>query len=120
MRLPSQRRRPQPRQPRIVPVDAAAANPGEGLVLEVSARRDCWVSISSDGQKQWQGTLLADRSRRVQAKNSFELTIGDAGAVTLALNGKPLAPVGKAGEVRKLTISAKGVAATAAPAPAVP
>ena len=81
--------------------DAAATNPGEGLVLEVSARRDCWVSISSDGQKQWQGMLLADRSRRVQAKDSFELTIGDAGAVTLALNGKPLAPVGKPGEVRR-------------------
>lgn len=86
--------------------DTAAA----ALVLQIEARKDCWVSISADGQKQWQGTLLAERSRRAQARDFFQLTIGDAGAVTLTLNGKPLPPVGRSGEVKTLTISAKGVA----------
>ncbi len=91
--------------------DTAISNTAAAaLVLQIEARKDCWVSISADGQKQWQGTLLAERSRRAQARDSFRLTIGDAGAVTLTLNGKPLPPVGRSGEVKTLTISAKGVA----------
>lgn len=91
-----------------------AANAGAGeagaLVLNVQARKECWVSISADGQKQWQGTLETDHSRRVQARDSFSLTVGDAGAVTLTLNGKPLPAVGRSGEVKTITISAKGLA----------
>ncbi|MBI2817788.1 MAG: helix-turn-helix domain-containing protein [Acidobacteria bacterium] len=79
------------------------------LVLNIEARKECWVSISADGQKQWQGILEADRSRRVEARDSFRLTIGDAGAVTLTLNGKPLPAIGRSGEVRTITISSKGL-----------
>lgn len=84
-----------------------------GLVLQIEARREVWLSIIADGQKQWQGNLGADRTRRVEARESVQLTVGDAGAVALSLNGKAMPPVGRAGEVKKLTISAKGLAETA-------
>jgi cytoskeleton protein RodZ len=92
--------------------DAGSPDVAGGLALEISARKDCWVSISADGQKQWQGTLKAEGLRRVQARESVQLTLGDAGAVTLTLNGKSLPPVGRLGEVKTLTISSRNLPAT--------
>ncbi len=89
--------------------DAGSPNAAGGLVLEIGARKDCWVSISADGQKLFQGTLKAEAVRRAQARDSFQLTLGDAGAVTLTLNGKQLPPVGRPGEVKTLTVSSKGL-----------
>ena len=86
--------------------DAAAG----GLLLQIDARKEVWLSITADGQKQWQGILPADRTRRVQARESVRLTVGDAGAVALTLNGRALPPVGRPGEVKNLNISAKGLA----------
>ena len=81
-----------------------------GLALQIDARKEVWLSIAADGQIQWQGTLLADQSRRVQARDSFRLTVGDASAVALTLNGKTLPLLGRPGEVKNLTISSKGLA----------
>ena len=88
--------------------DSAAATFDEGLQLEIVSRGTVWLSISADGEKQWQGTMRTNESRQVKAEESVQITIGDAGAVELTLNGKPLPPVGKAGEVKTITVTAKG------------
>jgi hypothetical protein len=86
---------------------------GAALVLQIDARKECWVSVAADGQKQWQGTMRAATTRRVEARESVALTLGDAGAVTLTLNGKPLTFAGRSGEVKTLNISSNGVTQTA-------
>ena len=100
----------QPAAIAVKPPAESSAGGAEGLVLQIQTRRDVWLSITSDGQKQWQGTLLADRTRQIQARETVLLTVGDADAVTLTLNGKILPVTGRAGEVKTLTISAKELA----------
>ena len=86
----------------------SAAIAGEGLQLEIASRGTVWLSIDADGEKYWQGTMRANETRQVKAQESVRMTIGDAGAVELTLNGKPLPPAGKAGEVKTITVTAKG------------
>ena len=86
----------------------SAAIPGEGLQLEIASRGTVWLSIAADGETYWQGTMRANETRQVKAQDSVRMTIGDAGAVELTLNGKPLPPAGKAGEVKTITVTAKG------------
>ena len=88
--------------------------PREGLRLRIDSHGPVWLSITADGAKQWQGTLPPNQTREVQATESVRLTVGDAGAVELSLNGKPLPPLGRSGEVKSITITAKG---TPEPAP---
>jgi hypothetical protein len=84
--------------------------PGE-LALRIDSHGPVWLSITADGVKQWQGTMRANQSREIQATESVQLTVGDAAAVALTLNGKPLPALGRPGEVKNLTITAKTIPA---------
>lgn len=81
----------------------------EELELRIDAQGPVWLSITADGVKQWQGTMRANQSREVKAKESVRLTVGDAAMVVLTLNGRPLPALGRPGEVRHLTITAKTI-----------
>lgn len=84
--------------------------PGE-LALRIDSHGTVWLSITADGVKQWQGTMRANQSREIQATDSVRLTVGDASAVVLTLNGRPLPALGRPGEVKNLTITAKTIPA---------
>jgi hypothetical protein len=84
----------------------------EDLALRIDSHGTVWLSITADGVRQWQGTMRANQSREVQAAESVRLTVGDAGAVSLTLNGKSLPGLGRPGEVRNLTITARDAAET--------
>jgi hypothetical protein len=84
----------------------------EDLALRIDSHGTVWLSITADGVRQWQGTMRANQSREVQAAESVRLTVGDAGAVSLTLNGRSLPGLGRAGEVRNLTITARDAAET--------
>ena len=81
----------------------------EELELRIDAHGPVWISITADGVKQWQGTMRANQSREVKATESVRLTVGDAAMVLLTLNGKSLPALGRPGEVRNLTITAKSI-----------
>lgn len=102
--------------PAVETAAATAATPGSGQAEELQLRIDShgivWLSITADGVRQWQGTMRANQSREVQAAESVRLTVGDAGAVSLTLNGKSLPGLGRPGEVRNLTITARDAAVT--------
>ena len=89
-----------------------AASLRDDLALRIDAHGTVWLSITADGARQWQGTMRANQSREVQAAESVRLTVGDAGAVNLTLNGKLLPGLGQPGEVRNLTITARDAAET--------
>ena len=84
----------------------------EDLDLQIDSHGTVWLSITADGVRQWQGTMRANQSRGVQAAESVRLTVGDAGAVSLTLNGRSLPSLGQSGEVRNLTIRARDAAET--------
>lgn len=79
------------------------------LDLRIASVAPVWVSITTDGQEHWQGTLQPRQTKQVKASGSIRLTVGDAGAVDLSLNGNSLPPLGRPGEVKKVTITPQGL-----------
>jgi len=88
----------------------AAFLPSEELDLQIASHGTAWLSITTDGVREWQGIMQANQTRDVQAAESISLTVGDAGAVSLTLNGNAMPELGLPGQVRNLTITARDVA----------
>jgi hypothetical protein len=61
--------------------------------------RPCWISATVDGQKQIERVLKAGDERSLDVRNELALSVGDAGAVTMTINGVEARALGKSGEV---------------------
>ncbi|MBI4479024.1 MAG: DUF4115 domain-containing protein [Acidobacteria bacterium] len=84
----------------------------EELLLQINARSTVWISITADGEKQWQGTMKPNQRREVQAAQTIRLTVGNAGGVELTLNGNALGALGGEGEVKTVTLAARALQET--------
>ena len=84
----------------------------EELLLQINARSTVWISITADGEKQWQGTMEPNQRREVQAAETIRLTVGNAGGVELTLNGNALGALGGEGEVKTVTLAARALQET--------
>jgi cytoskeletal protein RodZ len=106
---------PTPEQPNAVPValtTPATPRPDEGddgedegqsgtrFQLELMARQETWLSISSDGLMIFKGTLAANESKTVEGKGFAKLRVNDAAALEVKLNGKAIGPLGAPGQFR--------------------
>lgn len=69
--------------------------------LGIRARDNCWVFLKADGRVVFQRVLEKGRFESWQAKDKFELSLGNAGAVELEVNGQVFSNLGKKGETRK-------------------
>jgi cytoskeleton protein RodZ len=85
-----------------IPVEAAAS----ALTLHVTARRECWISITADGREVVSRLMSAGEEEAVRAGSELRLKVGDAAAVALRLNGSPVRPLGLSGQVVTLRIDA--------------
>ncbi|HLH31371.1 MAG TPA: helix-turn-helix domain-containing protein [Terriglobia bacterium] len=96
-----------PAAPTPVPVPSAPAAPPSGaLTLEMEAREQTWVKIVADGKTVSPGEILEPgMTRKFAAANALNISIGNAGGLSLKLNDKPMKPLGKSGQVRELTIT---------------
>jgi cytoskeletal protein RodZ len=78
--------------------------PASDLQLRIDATRDTALTVTSDGQPAFTGTIAAGESRSVSAKNALTVEAQDAGAIRLELNGKALAPIGRSGQPGRITL----------------
>jgi cytoskeleton protein RodZ len=78
--------------------------PGK-LRLEIRVADTCWISVNSDGNRVLVRTLESGSSQVFDADERFFLVIGNAGAIHLKINGKPVRPLGKPGEVVRVLIN---------------
>ncbi|MCC6763329.1 MAG: DUF4115 domain-containing protein [Deltaproteobacteria bacterium] len=70
--------------------------------LTIAAKEDAWLALATDDQSAKQYLLRAGESRTWTATH-FSLTVGNAGGISLSLDGRELPPIGKPGQViRKL------------------
>jgi cytoskeleton protein RodZ len=76
--------------------------------VELTAAEPVWVSVRSDGRYLFSGVLQANQSRVVDANATVLLQVGNAGGVTILLNGKPIGSVGTRGQVRNLQLTSGG------------
>jgi cytoskeletal protein RodZ len=79
------------------PVVPAVAPNGVALVLQFD--EPSWIEISADGEKVFGGTITAGVSRKFEARKTFSITLGNAGGVRVSIDGRPLAPLGRPGQV---------------------
>jgi cytoskeleton protein RodZ len=78
---------------------APPAGTADLLTIDLSVRTPCVVSAIVDGRKAIDQVLRPGDKRTVEVRREIVLTVGDAAAVVMTLNGSDARPLGKAGEV---------------------
>lgn len=87
-----------------VPATGVPEIPG-GLVLQVAAKERAWVAIDVDGKTVLQRVLNPSEIETLNAKDSFDVTTGNAQGIILTLNGETLRPMGRRGEVKSVHLT---------------
>jgi len=77
----------------------------EGKKLMISCKERTWVSVVIDDTEKKEFMLNAQEMIIINAKDRFDLLIGNAGGVKLILNGKDTDFTGKSGEVKRIKLS---------------
>ena len=70
-----------------------------GKTLRAQAKEMTWLLVTIDGRETRDVLLRAGETWEWRARESFILTVGNAGGVELILNGRPLPPLGETGQV---------------------
>jgi cytoskeleton protein RodZ len=81
------------------PVDPAADGINQ-VVLNVEATEKTWLSITSEGKRVFAGFLEPSQTKTLTGLDAARMTVGNAGGIAVRLNGKPIGPIGKSGQVR--------------------
>jgi cytoskeletal protein RodZ len=81
---------------------AVAQAPRTKVTVVVRARDTSWVqATTASGEELFQG-LLEDETRTFTDRQRIKLVIGNAGAVTLTVNGTPIGSPGRPGQVARV------------------
>jgi cytoskeleton protein RodZ len=117
-------------QPEQQPKMASVASPAPGaqpasdaatrILIRFEALQKCWASISADSHKIISRQLEPGDEREVAAAQSVLIVLGNAGGVRLTINGKPAKPLGKPGDVVKVTITEQNLSDFLEPTPTHP
>jgi cytoskeleton protein RodZ len=97
--------KPAAAQDTIVQVASAGQNQAslDGLnqvVLNLAATEKTWLSITSEGKRLFSGFLEPSQTKTLTGVEAARMTVGNAGGIEVRLNGKPIGPIGKSGQVR--------------------
>lgn len=94
-------------RPQAQDTTLAIKNTNSGIRLGIRASDNCWVQVKADGRLVFQRVLEKGRFESWQAKDTIVLSLGNAGAVELEVNGQIFSNLGRRGEVRKNIIITK-------------
>jgi cytoskeleton protein RodZ len=88
------------------PATSPAMPPVPGrFELKVEAGKKTKVIVHADSDRVFDGTMKAGEDHTFTAKDRFEISARDAGALLLELNGKTLAPIGPPGHAGRVTVT---------------
>jgi cytoskeletal protein RodZ len=93
--------------PRPSPVDESRPDAHPVRVL-ITAHQDAWIQVFADGKTVFTGTLKSTDAKTFSADDYVKVVAGNAGGIDISLNGKPLDPLGPAGQVRSVRLTAEG------------
>ncbi len=82
----------------------------QGIRLVIRAKEDCYIQLKQDGHTVFQSTLKKNRFETWTAKEKIELSLGNAGAVVLEVNGKPIQQLGRRKQaIKNIVITKDGL-----------
>jgi cytoskeleton protein RodZ len=92
------------------PSVSEAANSNDRVQVVLTAHERSWVSVKVDDKSGYTyiGTLAPDETRAISATEQVKIMTGNAGGITISLNGKTLDPIGRHGQPRTLRLTAEG------------
>ena len=73
--------------------------------MQVAATERAWVAVDADGKTTLQRVLDPNEVETLKAKESFDVTTGNAQGIILTLNGETLKPLGRRGEVKSIHLT---------------
>ena len=93
----------------------AAPTPGpaplgsaETLAIQLRASGEVWVRAVVDGGRSQEAILQAGNLRTFRARERVQFTAGNAGAITLVVNGQVQDSIGERGQVRHIQVDRDG------------
>ena len=86
----------------------ASPNQTPRCASEITAEEPVWVLARSDGKFAFTGTMEANQKRSVEGEKEVVLRLGNAGGVSIMLNGQPIPPVGPKGQARTVQFTSGG------------
>ena len=87
------------------PARADPAVRADRLMIGLATTAPCWVSATVDGERVLERQLPAGDHRFLEVRRELVLTAGDAGALSLTLNGASARPLGKSGAVVTMSVN---------------
>jgi cytoskeleton protein RodZ len=90
------------------PVSTAPAPAPEEVTVTVKATDTAWISLIAEGQDPVVARLQPGEEKTVAAKDVVRLRTGNAGGIEISLNGKPIGPIGRSGQVRTVVFTPEG------------
>jgi cytoskeletal protein RodZ len=89
------------------PAPAAAAKPKilAPVQAQLNLKADSYLDIRKDGKSEFEGTLKAGQAKTITAKQSIQISAGNAGGVMLGINGQPAKIMGQPGEVKDANLT---------------
>lgn len=94
-----------------LPVDAPGSSSAlarSGRTLTLTFRDECWAEVRVDGKVVVRGLFPKGAKREFAGGGTFTLTLGNAGVVEVAVDGRSLDPIGGEGEVVKNYVISHG------------
>ena len=85
------------------------SEPPRALRVAFSATEPVWVSVKCDGAQAFVGTLEGADVKTFDASTMVTVLVGNAGGLTILLNGKPVGPLGGHGEIQQVELTPSGV-----------
>lgn len=93
--------------PEPLPVSAAVQPPvaPAAMRLVLTANDTAWVAAKRDGHTIFAGVLKPNDTKALEGDGTYQFVIGNAGAVDLTLNGKPIGPLGPPHQTRDIQVT---------------
>ncbi len=99
---------------------ATIVTTGGALHIALTAEEATWVQAKANGKVVFSGVIQANETKSLQAGDAITLRIGNAGGVSISLNGKAIPAVGPKGQVRVVQLTPDGNVQVEPPKPVTP
>lgn len=92
-------------QKAVAPVVAKPKPKAAPVEAKLSLKADSYLTVQVDNQPNYEGILKAGQTKTFTAKQSIQMSAGNAGGVMLGVNGQAAKLMGKPGEVKDITLT---------------